>query len=182
MTKFDARFHPVNLQSVFGAVEHVVRHHLKRRQMATRATHSVNVRQSNARLGHRQRVRRGVDRTGGDMGLKICDGSDGEVDVITPPCQHGVGVNPGVILGLKKSEEGLSHGVLEGLSSLVKPGDEGSTDEGVLVLFGITARVSIGIGRPKPQRSHAALFPDVAVLVKDGEVDGRQGHQINSMR
>ena len=116
------------------------------------------------------------------MGLKIGNGSDGEVDVVTPPCQHRVGVNPGVILGLEETEEGLSHGVLEGLSSLVKTSDKGGTDEGVLVLFGVTARVSVGVSRPKPKRGHAALFPDVAVLVKDGEVDGRQGHQINSMR
>ena len=56
MTKFEHIVPSSKFQAVLGPIKHVVRHHLKRRQMATRATHCINVRQSNAWLGYRQRI------------------------------------------------------------------------------------------------------------------------------
>ena len=67
------------------------------------------------------------------MRLKISDGSNGEVNVITPASQHRIGSNAGVVCCLKKAEERFSHGVFEGFSTLVKACDQWSADERVLV-------------------------------------------------
>ena len=116
------------------------------------------------------------------MRLKISDGSDGEVNVITPASQHRVGVNTGVVSRLEKAEKRFTHGVFEGFSTLVKAGDQRSADERVLVFRGITAGVSLIIGGPKPEVGNPALLANVAVLVEHSKVNGRQGHQIISTR
>ena len=182
MAVFNACFHPVNFQPFVRAIEHVVGHHFERGQMTARTTDSVDVGQSNARLRDGQWIGRRVNRARGHVRLKISDGSDGEVNVITPASQHWIGVNTGVVSRLEKAEKRFSHGVLEGFSTLVKAGDQRSADEGIFVFGGITACVSLIIRGPKPKVGDPALLANVAVLVKHSKVNGRQGHQIISTR
>jgi hypothetical protein len=54
--------------------------------------------------------------------LKICDGGDGQVNVVPPPCEDGIGFDTGVVRGLEGTEESFPHPLFEGVPSLIKTG------------------------------------------------------------
>ena len=46
------------------------------------------------------------------------------MDIISPPCQDGVGVNSCVLYIFKETKKRLSHGILEGFATLFKTSNE----------------------------------------------------------
>ena len=71
-------------------VEYVMGHHLELGEMSSAAAHIIEIIQSDTGLGYCQRICRWFDQTRCYVGLKICDGSDGQIDVVPPPCNNRI--------------------------------------------------------------------------------------------
>ena len=72
------------------------------------------------------------------MRLEVGDGSDGQLNVITPAGDHRVGFDPSVSMRLEIGEEGLPHAVLQGATSFLKSGNQRCSYECVLIFDSVS--------------------------------------------
>src|SRR4030042_5974642 len=91
-------------------VERVGSSHLEYGHVSPKRWSSVgNVRHANAWLGNHQRVCGWWGNAFGYVWLKVNYACMSEVDVLSPPCHNGIGLNPSVSMFLKIRQESFTH-------------------------------------------------------------------------
>ena len=119
-------------------IKGMMTHHLKQCQMATTPPHTIQIIKADTWLGNHQRVRWWGNKPRGDMGLKISDRGNRQVDIITPPGHHRIRIKTGMPPLFKKGEKCLPHLFKS------RPFPYRATNEGVLHTGGITTQLLLG--------------------------------------
>ena len=79
----------------------------------------------------------------------------------------------------EESKECLTHPIFQLTAPFWESSNNWTANECVLIFLGITAGISLSISGPEPQVSDTALAANIAVLVEDSEVDGREFHALH---
>jgi len=131
----------------------VVGHHLECGEMPSAAPDGIKVVQPDAGLADGERVGGRRHLSGSDKGLEVGNGSDSEVNIVSPAGHHRIPLDASVPPALKEAQVVLTH-LIDGVLAF----EYGRAYEGI----GIAGRIPAGLPLAVPGPEEFAAF--VALL------------------
>jgi len=108
-----------------------------------------------------QRVRGWRDLPRSDEGLEIRNGGNRQIDIVTPPCYHGIAAQPGMRMLLEEPQEVLPYLIRTSLF------EEGRANKRIRIAGRISTGRPLGLQRPEIGPTGTALLSHEVMLLEE---------------